>query len=439
MAGLMHRAYDATWGRFFAASYDRMLAASEEAGLGERRRTLLAEAEGRTLEIGAGTGVNLAHYPESVRELVLVEPFEPMARRLRERLAESGREGEVVVAPAERLPVPDASVDTVVTTLVLCTVERPEAALAEAHRVLRPGGRLLFLEHVRAADERLARWQDRLERPWRFVGHGCHPNRDTVGTVRASPLELERVEHGRVPKAAAIVRPLAQGVARRAALVLLALAAAAAVAASGGAARADAAPQRAAHPGFRGSVERIDSHLRKRMTGKSWHRGCPVGLGDLRVVHASYVDFHGRARQGTLVVHERFARPMLKVLRRLHAKRFPIRRMELIDRYDGDDHRSMAHDNTSAFNCRFVNGTNRWSNHAYGKAIDLNPVENPYVSGSFVSPPQGRPFADRRNRRKGMIFRHDLVTNSFKRIVGWKWGGLWSNPTDFQHLSVDGR
>jgi hypothetical protein len=175
------------------------------------------------------------------------------------------------------------------------------------------------------------------------------------------------------------------------------------------------------------------------MTGKSWHRGCPVGLGDLRVVHATYVDFGGRSRQGTLVVHERYARPMLKALRRLHAKRFPIRRMELIDRYDGDDHRSMAHDNTSAFNCRFVNGTSRWSNHAYGKAIDVNPVENPYVSGSFVSPPEGRSFADRGDRREGMIFRGDLVTSSFERILGWKWGGLWSNPTDFQHLSVDGR
>jgi SAM-dependent methyltransferase len=439
MAGLLHRAYDATWGRFFAASYDRMLAASEEAGLGERRRELLAEAQGRTLEIGAGTGVNLAHYPEGVSELVLVEPFEPMARRLRERLARSGREGEVVVAPAERLPLPDASIDTVVATLVLCTVERPEAALAEAHRVLRPGGRLLFLEHVRADEDRLARWQDRLEGPWRFVGHGCHPNRDTVAAVRSSPLEIERLERGRVPKAAAIVRPLAQGTARRVALILLALVAAAALASGDGASRAGAAPARAGDDGFRGSVERIDGHLRKRMTGKSWHRGCPVGLGDLRVVHATYVDFGGRSRQGTLVVHERYARPMLKALRRLHAKRFPIRRMELIDRYDGDDHRSMAHDNTSAFNCRFVNGTSRWSNHAYGKAIDVNPVENPYVSGSFVSPPEGRSFADRGDRREGMIFRGDLVTSSFERILGWKWGGLWSNPTDFQHLSVDGR
>jgi ubiquinone/menaquinone biosynthesis C-methylase UbiE len=217
MASAMQRAYDATWGRMFAAGYDRMLAASEEAGLREWRRELLAEASGRTLELGAGTGVNLELYPQAVTELILTEPFEPMARRLRERLAASAREASVVVAPAELLPVEDASIDTVVVTLVLCTVADPAATLAEVQRVLRPGGRLLFLEHVRAEDPALARWQDRLERPWRFVGHGCHCNRDTVATIESSPLELERVERGRVPKAAGIVKPLAQGVAVKAA------------------------------------------------------------------------------------------------------------------------------------------------------------------------------------------------------------------------------
>lgn len=190
--------------------------------------------------------------------------------------------------------------------------------------------------------------------------------------------------------------------------------------------------------GFRGSVEKLDPHLRKRMTGVSWREGCPVGLGRLRIVRATHLDFRGRAKQGSLVVHERYAHGMLDVLRRLWAKRFPIRRMELIDRYGGDDHRSMARDNTSAFNCRFVNGTTRWSMHAYGKAIDINPRENPYVAGDFVSPPEGRPFADRSRRRPGMIFRREVVKNSFDRIIGWKWGGLWPNPTDYQHLSADG-
>ena len=440
MASLLHRAYDATWGRFFAAIYDRMCAATEEAGLRDRRRELLAAAEGRTLELGAGTGVNLELYPEDVGELILTEPFEPMAKRLRARVAETGRRAQVVVAPAEDLPVEDASVDTVVVTLALCTVPEPERALAEVRRVLRQGGRLLFLEHVRAEDPGAAKWQDRLEGPWRFVGHGCRPNRDTVAAIAASGLEVERIERGRLPKAAPIVKPMVVGVAR-AAVLLAALLTAVAVALPGSPAEAAPAHDPAGKPGkpeFRGEVDRIDRHLRKRMTGSSWHEGCPVGLGKLRVVRATYLDFDGDARGGTLVVHEKYARGMLRVLKRLYAKRFPIRRMELIDRYDGDDHRSMAHDNTSAFNCRFVAGTTRCSNHAYGKAIDINPVENPYVSGSHVSPPEGRKYANRGKRRKGMIFKHDSVTNSFERIIGWRWGGLWPNPTDYQHFSADG-
>ena len=211
MASTLHRAYDATWGRFFAAAYDWMLAGTEEAGLGDRRSELLARARGRTLELGAGTGLNLERYPDAVEELLLTEPFEPMARRLSERVAASDREATVLIAPADRLPVDDDSIDTVVVTLVLCTVEDVEATLAEAARVLRPGGRLLFIEHVRAEEPKLARWQDRLERPWRFVGHGCHPNRDTVASIEASPLELERVEHGDLPKSPPIARPLVQG------------------------------------------------------------------------------------------------------------------------------------------------------------------------------------------------------------------------------------
>ena len=207
----LKRAYDATWGRFFAATYDRMLAETEEAGMRERRRELLAEASDRTLELGAGTGLNLEHYPEAVTELVMTEPFEPMARQLRQRVAESGRDAEVVIAGAERLPFDDGSFDTVVATLVLCTVDNVPAALAEIDRVLRPGGRLLFCEHVRSTEPSRARWQDRLERPWRFVGHGCRPNRDTVAAIASSSLSLERVERGTLRKSAPIVRPLATG------------------------------------------------------------------------------------------------------------------------------------------------------------------------------------------------------------------------------------
>lgn len=210
---VLGRVYDATWGRLFASMYDRMLSASEEAGLSERRRALLAGATGRTVELGAGTGVNAALYTDAVSELILTEPFEPMAKQLRERVTAIGREATVVAAPAERLPIDDASVDTVVVTLVLCTVGDLPATLAEIDRILKPGGKLLFMEHVRSEDPAVARKQDRFERPWKFVGHGCHCNRDTVAAIEASPLELADLERGFTPKSPEITRPLAQGLA----------------------------------------------------------------------------------------------------------------------------------------------------------------------------------------------------------------------------------
>ncbi len=203
--------YDATWGRAFAALYDRGLKATEEAGLRQMRREVLAGAGGRVLELGAGTGVNLDLYLEAVEDLVLVEPDPHMAKRLRPKLAQSGRAAQVVEAPAERLPFEDSSFDTAVATLVFCTIPNPVAALAELARVLEPGGRLLFVEHVRAEDPGLARWQDRLEKPWRFLADGCHCNRDTVATIAASPLRVEDVERGELPKAPPIARPLVRG------------------------------------------------------------------------------------------------------------------------------------------------------------------------------------------------------------------------------------
>lgn len=211
----MGRIYDATWGRCFAAIYDRGLKATEEAGLRETRRELLSEASGRTIDIGAGTGVNIGLFGAAVDDLVLVEPDPHMARRLRRRLECSGRAAEVAEASAERLPFADASFDTAVFTLVLCTVPDPGAALAEAARVLRPGGRMLFIEHVRSGDPETARWQDRLERPWRLFANGCHCNRDTVAAIEASALQLETVVEGRLPKALPIVKPLARGAALR--------------------------------------------------------------------------------------------------------------------------------------------------------------------------------------------------------------------------------
>jgi ubiquinone/menaquinone biosynthesis C-methylase UbiE len=210
------RLYDATWGRGFAALYDRCLKSTEDAGLREMRRELLREARGRTVDIGSGTGANLELYPADV-ELTMAEPDPHMARQLRRKLAESGREAELVQAGAEGLPFEDASFDTAVFTLVLCTVPDPRAALEEVARVLKPGGRMLFLEHVRAESPGLARWQDRLEKPWRFVADGCHCNRDTITAIEASPLRLEDVERDELPKAPPITQPLARGSAVRAA------------------------------------------------------------------------------------------------------------------------------------------------------------------------------------------------------------------------------
>jgi ubiquinone/menaquinone biosynthesis C-methylase UbiE len=213
----MGRVYDATWGRAFAALYDRCFKASEEAGLREMRRDLLSEAQGRVLELGAGTGLNLDLYPESVTDLTLTEPDPHMVKQLRQRVEVAPRTAEVVAAPAERLSFDDDSFDTVALTLVLCTVPDPAAALGEIKRVLKPEGRFLFLEHVRSPDPGLAKWQDRMEKPWRFLGDGCHCNRDTVAAISASGFELGEVERPEFPKVVPIVKPMAKGSARAAA------------------------------------------------------------------------------------------------------------------------------------------------------------------------------------------------------------------------------
>jgi hypothetical protein len=198
-----------------------------------------------------------------------------------------------------------------------------------------------------------------------------------------------------------------------------------------------AVPARATTPPFEGGVARLDAELRERMTGVSWHPGCPVPLRALRLIRITYVDFEGEGHRGALVAHRRYAEDLLGVFRRIYRRGFPLRRVRLVDRYGADDRASMRADNTSAFNCRYVAGTTTWSRHAFGAAIDVNPVENPYVRGSYVSPRKGRRYADRSDARPGMIFRRDVVWRAF-RSIGWEWGGIWAGAQDYQHFSSDG-
>jgi SAM-dependent methyltransferase len=199
--------------RLFAAMYETVSKGSEEAGLRDERRGLVAAAHGATIEIGAGTGLNVPHYPDAVSRLVLSEPDRHMRARLARRVAASYPTAEVIDASAEHLPFPDATFDTGVVTLVLCSVGDQESALREIARVLKPGGRLLFLEHVRSDDAKVAKSQDRMRPVYNLVG--CNPNRTTLAAIEASPFTVESVRHGEVPKAPKVERPMIVGSARR--------------------------------------------------------------------------------------------------------------------------------------------------------------------------------------------------------------------------------
>jgi hypothetical protein len=187
-------------------------------------------------------------------------------------------------------------------------------------------------------------------------------------------------------------------------------------------------------PRFVGTVNAVSA----RDLPYSWRADCPVGPTQLRLLRLSYWGFDGKARVGSLVVRDRVAGDVVSVFRRLYVARFPIRRLRKVDAYRGSDDASMAADNTSAFNCRFVSGSRRWSQHAYGEAIDVNPVENPYVQGSRVSPPAGRKYLDRSKVRRGMAVSGGLLVRAFA-AVGWQWGGRWGATPDYQHFSTTGR
>ena len=186
-----------------------------------------------------------------------------------------------------------------------------------------------------------------------------------------------------------------------------------------------------AAPEFRSKVDRVRwDDLRF-----TYRAGCPVGPSQLRTVEVSYWDFAGKPKVGKVVVARRVAEDVVDVFRQLWAKRFPIRRLQPISTYRGSDEASMAADNTSGFNCRFVAGTQHWSMHAYGEAIDVNTVENPYVRGSTIKPPAGRAFLDRSRYRQGMAVRDGVLVRAFAS-VGWKWGASFG---DYQHFSTTGR
>jgi D-alanyl-D-alanine carboxypeptidase len=185
------------------------------------------------------------------------------------------------------------------------------------------------------------------------------------------------------------------------------------------------------------------SHSVSRVTAAqlpySWHRGCPVPPSQLRRVRLTYWGFDGRAHGGALIANKDAVAALVRVFSHLYASRFPIRRMTPIDAYRGNDERSLAADNTAAFNCRYVvgPGPRRWSVHAYGEAVDVNPVENPYLEGGRVHPRAGRRYLDRSRVRPGMATSGGVLVRAFA-AVGWRWGGRWSGSPDYQHFSANG-
>lgn len=198
-----------------------------------------------------------------------------------------------------------------------------------------------------------------------------------------------------------------------------------------------------------GKISSIPDKVWKQMEGSSWHRKAPGCSGpncacprrsDLVLLTVPYVDFSGAEQIGEIVVHKDVGSLVAEVFDELHKSRFPIERVELVDKYGASDDASMAANNTSAFNCRVKTSGKRLSKHSYGKAIDINPVQNPYKRGSTVAPPAGKSFDDageRTSDKKGIILEGGPVTSAFEKR-GWKWGGDWTSLKDYQHFSDDG-
>ncbi|HWH00552.1 MAG TPA: M15 family metallopeptidase [Pilimelia sp.] len=188
----------------------------------------------------------------------------------------------------------------------------------------------------------------------------------------------------------------------------------------------------------RGDFQSRTTPVTAARLGSSHRAGCPTPVSDLRLVQVTHWGFDGVPRSGELVVHRTHAAGVVQVFRRLYDARFPVQRMVTVEQYGADDARSMAANNTSAYNCRRTTGGSTWSEHAYGTALDINPVQNPYVRGSSVEPPAGRAYLDRRDVRTGMIVANDVVVRAFAGI-GWEWGGDFRTLKDYQHFSASGR
>ena len=185
---------------------------------------------------------------------------------------------------------------------------------------------------------------------------------------------------------------------------------------------------------FRSRIEPVTASR----LGSSHRPGCPVAVGDLRLVQVTYLGFDGRPHQGELVVHRTHAPRLVEVFRQLYDARFPVQQMVTVEKYGSDDDRSMAANNPSAYNCRTVTGGTAFSEHAYGAALDINPVQNPYVRGTTVLPEAGRAYLDRSDVRPGMVVAGDVVVRAFA-AAGWGWGGDFSSFKDYQHFSASGR
>ncbi len=192
---------------------------------------------------------------------------------------------------------------------------------------------------------------------------------------------------------------------------------------------------------YKSSILNITPEIKKRMLeGNSWRQGCPVGLKNLRYVKLAYVDFKGLDAMGELVVHKDVAVEVTEIFEALYAMGYPIHKMKLVSDYKGSDWQSIEADNTSAFNCRNATGSKKWSKHSYGKAIDLNPIENPYVSHSgHIAHKASLKYKKRVHKvqtpaDKALLLKDDKATKIFKKY-GWKWGGSWHSLKDYQHFS----